>query len=96
MKVKIYAASALGDYTSVQERISVGAVDMAVQPAAAAADRKMQISSFPYIAENWNQARKIYGPGGAIYDRDEDAVRQAGHHHAGGLPGLLRRDRTEP
>ncbi|RDE18397.1 C4-dicarboxylate ABC transporter [Motiliproteus coralliicola] len=68
LKVKIYAASALGDYTSVQERISVGAVDMAVQPAAAAADRKMQISSFPYIAENWEQARKIYGPGGAIYD----------------------------
>ncbi|WP_210395547.1 TRAP transporter substrate-binding protein DctP [Motiliproteus sediminis] len=68
LKVKIYAASSLGDYTSVQERISVGAIDMAVQPAAAAVDRKMQISSFPYIAENWEQARKIYGPDGAIYD----------------------------
>ncbi|WP_207061618.1 TRAP transporter substrate-binding protein DctP [Motiliproteus sp. SC1-56] len=68
VKVKIYAASALGDYTSVQERISVGAVDMAVQPAAAAADRKMQISSFPYLAENWDQARKIYGPNGVIYN----------------------------
>ncbi|RRJ82869.1 TRAP transporter substrate-binding protein DctP [Aestuariirhabdus litorea] len=68
LKIKIYAASALGDYTSVQERISVGAIDMAVQPAAAAADRKMQISSFPYIAGNWEQARKIYGPNGAIYN----------------------------
>ena len=67
IKLKIYAASALGDYTSVQERISVGAVDMAVQPAATAASRKMQISSFPYLAENWQQARKVYGPGGAIY-----------------------------
>lgn len=68
VKLKIFAASALGDYTTVQERISVGAVDMAVQPAATAADRKMQISAFPYVAENWKQAQKIYGPGGAIYE----------------------------
>ncbi|MGY0218488.1 TRAP transporter substrate-binding protein DctP [Endozoicomonadaceae bacterium StTr2] len=67
VKVKIYAASALGDYTTVQERISLGAIDMAVQPAATAASRQMQISAFPYIAANWKQARDIYGPGGAIY-----------------------------
>lgn len=72
LKVKIFAASALGDYTTVQERISVGAVDMAVQPAATAASRKMQISAFPYVAENWQQARKIYGPGGAIYTAMKD------------------------
>ncbi|WP_375748548.1 TRAP transporter substrate-binding protein DctP [Vibrio sp. HN007] len=72
VKIKIFAASALGDYTTVQERISVGAVDMAVQPAATAASRKMQISAFPYVAENWTQARKIYGPGGAIYNAMKD------------------------
>lgn len=68
VKLRIYPASALGDYSTVQERISVGAIDMAVQPAATAASRKMQISAFPYVAENWAQAKKIYGPGGAIYD----------------------------
>jgi TRAP-type C4-dicarboxylate transport system substrate-binding protein len=64
--MKVFAASALGNYTTVQERISVGAVDMACQPAATGADRKMQISSFPYLAETWDQARKIYGPGGVV------------------------------
>ena len=64
--VKIFAASALGDYTNVQEQISFGAIDMAVQPAATAADRRMQLSSFPYLAENWAAAKKLYGPGGAI------------------------------
>ena len=54
------------NYTAVQERISVGALDMATQPAAAAADRRMQISSFPYLAETWAQAQKIYGPGGVV------------------------------
>ena len=64
--IEIFAASALGDYTTVQERISLGAIDMAVQPAAAAADRRMQISSFPYMASSWDQAQAIYGPGGVI------------------------------
>lgn len=68
LEVKIFAASALGDYTTVQERISVGAIDMATQPAATAADRRMQISSFPYLAGNWDQARAIYGPGGVVRD----------------------------
>ena len=26
----------------------------------------MQISSFPYLAGNWDQARAVYGPGGAV------------------------------
>lgn len=66
--IKLFQASALGDYTSVQERISVGAIDMATQPAATGADRQMQISSFPFLAANWEQARKIYGPGGVVRD----------------------------
>lgn len=68
VKITLFPASALGDYTSVQERISVGAIDMATQPAATAADRKMQISSFPFLAANWAQAREIYGPGGVVRD----------------------------
>ena len=46
--------------------MSVGAIDMATQPAATAADRRMQISSFPYLAGNWEQARAVYGPGGVV------------------------------
>lgn len=64
--IAVFPASALGDYTTVQERISVGAVDMAVQPAATAADRRMQISSFPYLAATWEEARGVYGPGGPV------------------------------
>ncbi|WP_121630137.1 TRAP transporter substrate-binding protein DctP [Tropicibacter alexandrii] len=66
VSINLFPASALGDYTTVQERISVGAIDMATQPAATAADRRMQISSFPYLAGNWGQARAVYGPGGVV------------------------------
>lgn len=72
VELNLFPASALGDYTSVQERISVGAIDMAVQPAATAVDRRMQISAFPYVAANWDEAKKIYGPGGAIHGAMKD------------------------
>lgn len=64
--INLFPASALGDYTTVQERISVGAIDMATQPAATAADRRMQISSFPFLAASWDDARAIYGPDGPV------------------------------
>jgi len=64
--IRIFPASALGDYTTVQERVSVGAIDMATQPAGAGADRRMQISSFPYLANTWDEARAIYGPDGPV------------------------------
>ncbi len=66
MKTKIYAASALGDYTVVQERVGLGAVDMACQPPASAADKRFQMVYFPYMVKNWEQAKKNYAPGAPL------------------------------
>jgi TRAP-type C4-dicarboxylate transport system substrate-binding protein len=66
MKAKIYAASALGDYTVVQERVGLGAVDMACQPPASAADKRFQMVYFPYMVKNWEQARKNYSSGAPL------------------------------
>ena len=49
IKLSIFPAGQLGDYTVVQERVGVGAIDMAVQPMGAAADKRMLVSSFPYL-----------------------------------------------
>jgi len=70
--MRVYPASALGDYTVVQERISVGAVDMAVQPASAAADRRMQLGVLPYLANNYAEAREMFGPNGPVRVAMED------------------------
>jgi TRAP-type C4-dicarboxylate transport system substrate-binding protein len=66
MKAKIYAASSLGDYTVVQERVGLGAVDMACQPVAAAADKRMQIANFPFMFTGWKQAEKNFAPGAPL------------------------------
>jgi TRAP-type C4-dicarboxylate transport system substrate-binding protein len=66
LKGKIYPASALGDYTVVQERVGLGAVDMACQPPASAADKRFQVVYFPYMVKSWAQAKKNYAPGGPL------------------------------
>lgn len=71
VKLRVYAANALGDYTLVQERISVGAIDMAVQPASTATDRKMQLGLLPYLANDWQQAQQIYGDGAPVREAME-------------------------
>jgi len=66
IKTKIYPASALGDYTIVQERVGLGAVDMACQPPSSAADKRFQLVYFPYMVKDWDQARKNYSPGAPL------------------------------
>lgn len=62
MKTKVYAASSLGDYTVVQERVGLGAVEMACQPIATAADKRMQLTYFPYMFTSWDKVTKNYAP----------------------------------
>jgi len=78
LKIEIFPANALGDYTVVQERVSVGAIDMALQPAATAGDRRMQISAFPYLANDWAGAKKVYGAGSALRDAMEKMFAKQG------------------
>lgn len=76
LKVEIFPANALGDYTVVQERIAVGAIDMALQPAATAGNRRLQLGVFPYLANDWEEARKIFGKGSALRDAMEQMFEQ--------------------
>ena len=63
VKIRVYPANALGDYTVVQERVSIGAVEMACQPLGTASDKRLQIGLLPYLAETWAEAKAIYGAG---------------------------------
>ncbi len=66
IKVKVYPANALGDYTVVQERVGVGAIDMACQPVATAVDKRFNILYFPYLVKDWEQAKKNFGAGAPL------------------------------
>ena len=62
IKFEIYPAAQLGDYTVVQERVSIGDVDMHVGPLGTAVDRRVNLFTMPYLVSNWEEARKVYGP----------------------------------
>ena len=63
VKIKIYPASSLGDYTVVQERVGLGAIDMAVQPPASSADKRFQVVYMPYLVKTWDDAQKVFAKG---------------------------------
>ena len=80
IKTKIYPASALGDYTVVQERVGLGAVDMACQPPASAADKRFQVVYFPYMVKGWEQAKKNYSAGAPLRKVVGDLYAEQGIH----------------
>jgi TRAP-type C4-dicarboxylate transport system substrate-binding protein len=66
LKVEIYPASQLGDYTVVQERVAIGDVEMQIAPLATNMDKGFGISNAPYIVENWEQAKTVYNSDGEL------------------------------
>jgi len=78
IKTKLYPASALGDYTVVQERVGLGAVDMACQTPASAADKRFQMVFFPYMFKNWVQAEKNYRVGAPLRSTVEELYAKQG------------------
>ena len=61
LQVDIYPAAQLGDYTTVQELVSVGDVEMQLATLASQVDKYLGITSAPYICSTWDEAKAIFG-----------------------------------
>ncbi|WP_148255537.1 TRAP transporter substrate-binding protein DctP [Aidingimonas lacisalsi] len=83
---RVFPANSLGDYTTVQERISVGAVEMALQPISSSADKKLQIGLLPYLASDWDEATEIFGRGSAIREAVADRYQEQNIKVLAGYP----------
>ncbi|WZL72315.1 TRAP transporter substrate-binding protein DctP [Clostridiaceae bacterium 35-E11] len=66
LKLEIYPASQLGDYTVVQERVSIGDIEMQLAPLGTNLDKRFGISNAPYLVENWEQAKRLYSSEGKL------------------------------
>jgi TRAP-type C4-dicarboxylate transport system substrate-binding protein len=64
--IDIFPASQLGDYTVVQERVGLGDIEMQLASLGTAMDKGLMIQSLPYIASNWEEARKLYASGSSL------------------------------
>ncbi|RQD71912.1 MAG: C4-dicarboxylate ABC transporter [Tindallia sp. MSAO_Bac2] len=65
---EIYPNSQLGDYSTVQERLGIGDVDMQLAPAAPNVNAAIVLPSAPYLASNWDEAKEVFGRGSVLYE----------------------------
>ncbi len=66
IKLDIYAASQLGNYSVVQERIGVGDIEMQLAPAATNVTKGMGIVSAPYIVSSWDEVPVVFARDGEL------------------------------
>ena len=66
IKIDIFAASQLGNYSVVQERIGVGDIEMQLAPAATNITKGMGIVSAPYIVSSWDEVPVVFARDGEL------------------------------
>jgi TRAP-type transport system periplasmic protein len=66
VEFEVYPASQLGDYTVVQERVSMGDIEMQLAPVGPSLNPNMGLTYTPFLVTNWEDAFKYYGPDSEI------------------------------
>lgn len=60
LQFEIYPANQLGDYTTVQERVSIGDVDMQIASLGSNMDEFFAMSNAAYLCATWDEARTLF------------------------------------
>lgn len=63
IKITVYGNASLGDYTTVQERVTLGDVTMQMADLAKTLDTSMIIPTIPYIISTWDEFEQYYHVG---------------------------------
>lgn len=66
--VEYHPGGDLGDWTSLFEQTMQGAVPMTITWGASEFDPRLDLTWLGYVVDSWEQARKVYGPGGPMVD----------------------------
>jgi TRAP-type C4-dicarboxylate transport system substrate-binding protein len=74
VKINVYPANQLGDWTEVHEQLMQGAVDIGLQSLSTKFDKTLALSWFPYAVEDYAGARKAYSKSGYVYEIVSDAI----------------------
>jgi TRAP-type C4-dicarboxylate transport system substrate-binding protein len=84
--MEIFPVGQLGDYTTVQERVAIGDVELQCAPLSPAVIKEIGLNAFPYIVTNWAEAQKAFGPGGIVIDKMDEYMTKQGLHVIGSWP----------
>ncbi|WP_303322521.1 TRAP transporter substrate-binding protein DctP [Cloacibacillus evryensis] len=70
--IKYYPASQLGDYTLIYEELMRGTIDIGLIPLVSQFDPAFAICSASFLAKDYADVRKLYTPGGLVYDKTNE------------------------
>ncbi|WP_186441065.1 TRAP transporter substrate-binding protein DctP [Desulfamplus magnetovallimortis] len=82
----IYPGNRLGDYSTVQERVSFGEVEMYVGPVATSIDKRLMLAFTPFLVTNWSEAQKMYSHGTPMMNAIEEYLEAQNIKLLGGWP----------
>lgn len=60
INIEIYPNSELGDYSVVQERVSLGDIEMQLSSVGYNVDKTLAVQVAPYIVDDWEMAKHLY------------------------------------
>lgn len=78
IRFEIYPAGALGGYNVVQQKLSDGLVEMALEPGSSTQDSRFNIGNLPYLVYDWKEARNKFGKNGVVRKAMEALFEQHG------------------
>lgn len=67
VKVRVFPANQLGDYTQVFEELRRGTIDMGLINIPSQFDPRLEVMYLPYMTTNYQEVRKAYMPGSFLY-----------------------------
>ena len=67
--IEVYPASQLGDYTLIYEELMRGSIDFALISIPNQFDPATQISTTPFMAKDYAEAKKVYAKGGWLFNK---------------------------
>jgi len=95
--ITVYSGGTLGDWVENNEMVMRGALEMACVPTSPDYDPRLNIAYYlPYVVTSYEDARKVYMPGGLIYELTAPMFEGVGSHNLGflaiGMSGCTLRE----
>lgn len=68
IKIRLFPANQLGDYTQVYEELRRGTIDMGLISVPSQFDTRLEVTYLHYLAMNYDEARTIYAQGSKLFN----------------------------
>jgi TRAP-type C4-dicarboxylate transport system substrate-binding protein len=68
IKIRLFPANQLGDYTQVYEELRRGTIDMGLISVPSQFDTRLEVTYLHYLAMNYDEARTIYARGSVLFN----------------------------